>query len=130
MENTNKEAVNEVLNVQLNSIEGFNMGDDLMKKSVGDIESLARTREVLNRIENDNKRLEIEREESKAKTKQGWISTISGLLRIGFSGLLYFLTTVDDAIDEHNGDIKSRSQLDLSRVFKDSLVRNIRGKRG
>ena len=131
MENSNKEAINEELNVQINAIAGFNQGDDLMKNAVEDINTLAKAREVLNKIENDNERLKMEKKESEARIRQGWVNTALGLGGVIASTRLLISLNIGEAIDRHNGNFMDRSQLDVLKILKDSLIKNIRiGKRG
>lgn len=131
MVNSNKEAINEELNVQINAIAGFNQGDELMKNAVEDINTLAKAREVLNKIENDNERLKMEKKESDARIKQGWVNTGLALGGVIVSTRLLISLNIGEAIDRHNGNFMDRSQLDVLKILKDSLIKNIRvGKRG
>ena len=131
MVNSNKEAINEELNVQINAIAGFNQGDELMKNAVEDINTLAKAREVLNKIENDNERLKMEKKESDARIKQGWVNAGLALGGVIVSTRLLISLNIGEAIDRHNGNFMDRSQLDVLKILKDSLIKNIRvGKRG
>ena len=162
----NQDALKEVLNTQIGSVEAFNMGEDLMKNAVNDIETLSRTAATLSKTENDDEKHELEMEllkkkdereeresnandekrklemellkkkdereerESKTRIKQGWFSVGGSILGGVVSFLLYTLMNVDQAIDEHNGDIRSRSQVNLAKTAGDAMIRAFRGKKG
>ncbi len=137
----NKDALKELLNTQIESVEGFNMGEDLMKNAVNDIETLSRAAATLSKTENDDEkhRLEMEllrkkdeREEKESDTriKQGWLTAAGSILGGVVSFALFTLMNVDQAIDEHNGDIRSRSQVNLFKTAGDSMIRAFRGRRG
>lgn len=136
-----QDALKELLNTQIGSVEAFNMGEDLMKNAVNDIETLSRAAATLSKTENDDEKHKLEMEllrkkdereerESKTRIKQGWFSVGGSILGGVVSFLLYTLMNVDQAIDEHNGDIRSRSQLNLFKTAGDSMIRAFRGKRG
>lgn len=137
----NKDALKGLLNTQIESVEGFNMGEDLMKNAVNDIETLSRAAATLSKTENDDEkhRLEMEllrkkdeREEKESDTriKQGWLTAAGSILGGVVSFALFTLMNVDQAIDEHNGDIRSRSQVNLFKTAGDSMIRAFRGRRG
>ena len=76
----NKKALDELLNVQIESIDGFNMGDELMKNAANDILTLAKAQETITKTNNDSEKHELEMEllrkkdereerESNARTK-------------------------------------------------------------
>lgn len=137
----NKDALKELLNTQIESVEGFDMGDELMKNAVNDIETLSRAAATLSKTENDDEKHELEmellrkkdeREERECNTriKQGWIGVVGSFLGGLVSFGLYYLMNIDRAIDEHNGDIKSRNQMNLFKAAGDSMMRTFRGKKG
>lgn len=137
----NKDALKELLNTQIESVEGFNMGDELMKNAVNDIETLSRAAATLSKTENDDEKHELEMEllrkkdereerESSTRIKQGWIGVVGSFLGGLVSFGLYYLMNIDRAIDEHNGDIKSRNQMNLFKAAGDSMMRTFRGKKG
>lgn len=137
----NKDALKELLNTQIESVEGFNMGDELMKNAVNDIETLSRAAATLSKTENDDEKHELEMEllrkkdereerESNTRIKQGWIGVVGSFLGGLVSFGLYYLMNIDRAIDEHNGDIKSRNQMNLFKAAGDSMMRTFRGKKG
>ena len=137
----NKDALKELLNTQIESVEGFNMGEDLMKNAVNDIETLSREAATLSKTENDDEKHKLEMEllrkkdereekESDTRIKQGWLTAAGSILGGVVSFALFTLMNVDQAIDEHNGDIRSRSQVNLFKTAGDSMIRAFRGRRG
>ena len=137
----NKDALKELLNTQIESVEGFNMGEDLMKNAVNDIETLSRAAATLSKTENDDEKHKLEMEllrkkdereekESDTRIKQGWLTAAGSILGGVVSFALFTLMNVDQAIDEHNGDIRSRSQVNLFKTAGDSMIRAFRGRRG
>ena len=137
----NKDALKGLLNTQIESVEGFNMGEDLMKNAVNDIETLSRAAATLSKTENDDEKHKLEMEllrkkdereekESDTRIKQGWLTAAGSILGGVVSFALFTLMNVDQAIDEHNGDIRSRSQVNLFKTAGDSMIRAFRGRRG
>lgn len=137
----NKDALKELLNTQIESVEGFNMGEDLMKNAVNDIETLSRAAATLSKTENDDEKHRLEMEllrkkdereerESDTRIKQGWLAAAGSILGGVVSFALFTLMNVDQAIDEHNGDIRSRSQVNLFKTAGDSMIRAFRGRKG
>lgn len=136
----NKDALKELLNTQIESVEGFNMGEDLMKNAVNDIKTLSEAAATLSRTENDDEKHRLEMEllrkkdereerESETRIKQGWLSAagtlISGVVAFG----MWCVLNVSQAIDEHNGDIRSRSKSNLARSMDNFMIR-IFGRKG
>ena len=135
----NKKALDELLNVQIESIDGFNMGDELMKNAANDILTLAKAQETITKTNNDSEKHELEMEllrkkdereerESNARTKQGWFNVIGGALGALSGWILLGLLSESRAIDESNGDIMSRSQSDIFKATWDTAMRTIRMK--
>ena len=135
----NKKALDELLNVQIDSIDGFNMGDELMKNAANDILTLAKAQETITKTNNDSEKHELEMEllrkkdereerESNARTKQGWFNVIGGALGALSGWILLGLLSESRAIDESNGDIMSRSQSDIFKATWDTAMRTIRRK--
>jgi len=135
----NKKALDELLNVQIESIDGFNMGDELMKNAANDILTLAKAQETITKTNNDSEKHELEMEllrkkdereerESNARTKQGWFNVIGGALGALSGWILLGLLSESRAIDESNGDIMSRSQSDIFKATWDTAMRTIRRK--
>ena len=128
--NDNIKALDELLDVQLNSVEAFTMGDDLMKNAVNDIETLAKVKKTMTEIEMLEKKDEREERESKHRIRQEWVKAggtiASALLAFG----MWTVMNINRAIDEGNGDLMSRTASDSFKVVQDALIRMFRGRRG
>lgn len=135
----NGKALDELLNVQIESIDGFNMGDELMKNAANDILTLAKAQETITKTNNDSEKHELEMEllkkkdereekESNTRMKQGWFNVIGSALGALSGWILLGLLSESRAIDESNGDIMSRSQSDIFKATWDTAMRTIRRK--
>ena len=126
MDINHEKVIDELLEVQLDSIEGFNMGDELRKNAMDDIEATVRAKAKLTEIELMKRKDEREEKESNERIKQGWV-TVAGKIVSGFvAAAIFFTMNVVRVIDEGNGNPKSRTEMNLSKACSDAILRMFR----
>lgn len=126
MDINHEKVIDELLEVQLGSIEGFNMGDELRKNAMDDIEATVRAKAKLAEIELMKRKDEREEKESNERIKQGWVA-VAGKIVSGFvAAAIFFTMNVVRVIDEGNGNPKSRTEMNLSKACSDAILRMFR----
>lgn len=126
MDINHEKVIDELIEVQLDSVEGFNMGDELRKNAMNDIEATVRTKAKLTEIEMMKRKDEREEKESNERIKQGWV-TVAGKIVSGFvAAAIFFTMNVVRVIDEGNGNPKSRTEMNLSKACTDAILRMFR----
>ena len=126
MDINHEKAIDELIEVQLDSVEGFTMGDELRKNAMNDIEATVRTKAKLTEIEMMKRKDEREEKESNERIKQGWV-TVAGKIVSGFvAAAIFFTMNVVRVIDEGNGNPKSRTEMNLSKACTDAILRMFR----
>lgn len=126
MDINHEKVIDELLEVQLGSVEGFNMGDELRKNAMNDIEATVRAKAKLAEIELMKRKDEREEKESNERIKQGWVAVAGKIVSGLVAAAIFFTMNVVRVIDEGNGNPKSRTEMNLSKACSDAILRMFR----